>query len=50
MREIAQQHGAEVDIFNNPRAQSPKMPGTLLRLSIALLLPETPEEDDITYG
>nr|WP_255206138.1 sensor histidine kinase [Janthinobacterium sp. BJB401] len=50
VREIAQQHGAEVDIFNNPRAQSPKLPGTLLRLSIALLLPDAPEEDDITYG
>jgi two-component system sensor histidine kinase TctE len=23
VREIAQQHGAEVDIFNNPRAPSP---------------------------
>lgn len=50
VREIAQQHGAEVDIFNNPRAQAPKWPGTLLRVSIALLLPETPHEDDITYG
>jgi two-component system sensor histidine kinase TctE len=50
VREIAQQHGAEVDIFNNPRAQSPKLPGTLLRLSIALLLPDAPEPDDISYG
>ena len=50
VREIAQQHGAEVDIFNNPRATSPKLPGTLLRLSIALLLPDAPEEDEITYG
>ena len=50
VREIAQQHGAEVDIFHNPRAQTPKLPGTLLRLSIALLPPATPPEDDITYG
>ncbi|MBB5368157.1 MULTISPECIES: sensor histidine kinase N-terminal domain-containing protein [unclassified Janthinobacterium] len=51
VREIAQQHGAEVDIFNNPRAQSPKLPGTLFRLSIALLLPDAPEpDDDINYG
>lgn len=50
VREIAQQHGAEVDIFHNPRAQAPKLPGTLLRLSIALLPPATPPEDDITYG
>ena len=50
VREIAQQHGAEVDIFHNPRAQTPKWPGTLLRVSIALLPPEEPHEDDITYG
>ncbi|MCL6485258.1 MAG: sensor histidine kinase N-terminal domain-containing protein, partial [Janthinobacterium lividum] len=50
VREIAQQHGAEVDIFNNPRAHAPKLPGTLLRLSIALLLPDPPEDDEITYG
>ena len=50
VREIAQQHGAEVDIFHNPRAQTPKLPGTLLRLSIALLPPAPPLEDEITYG
>ena len=50
VREIAQQHGAEVDIFHNPRAHTPKLPGTLLRLSIALLPPEPPLEDEITYG
>jgi two-component system sensor histidine kinase TctE len=33
VREIAQQHGAEIDLFNNPRSVSPKMPGTLLRLT-----------------
>ncbi len=33
VREIAQQHGAEIDLFNNPRSLAPKMPGTLLRLT-----------------
>jgi len=33
VREIAQQHGAEVDIFNNPRAPQPKLPGALFRLT-----------------
>jgi len=50
VREIAQQHGAEVDIFHNPRAQTPKLPGTLLRLSITVLPPPPPLEDEITYG
>ena len=33
VREIAQQHGAEVDIFNNPRSHSKKYPGSLFRLT-----------------
>ena len=33
VREIAQQHGAEVDIFNNPRSQQQKYPGCLFRLT-----------------
>ena len=33
VREIAQQHGAEIDIFNNPRSHSPKYPGSLFRLT-----------------
>ena len=33
VREIAQQHGAEVDIFNNPRSYEKKWPGCLFRLS-----------------
>nr|WP_229511090.1 MULTISPECIES: sensor histidine kinase [unclassified Massilia] len=33
VREIAGQHGAEVDIFNNPRTQSAKFPGSLFRLT-----------------
>ena len=33
VREIAQQHGAEVDIFNNPRSEEKKRPGCLFRLT-----------------
>ncbi|MEO7577347.1 MAG: sensor histidine kinase N-terminal domain-containing protein [Massilia sp.] len=33
VREIAQQHGAEIDIFNNPRSYLKKFPGCLFRLS-----------------
>jgi two-component system sensor histidine kinase TctE len=33
VREIAQQHGAEVDIFNNPRSIAARMPGCLFRLT-----------------
>jgi two-component system sensor histidine kinase TctE len=36
VREIAQQHGAEVDIFNNPRAPQGKQPGSLFRVSFPL--------------
>ena len=33
VREIAQQHGAEVDLFTNPRSHSKKLPGCLFRLT-----------------
>ena len=33
VREIAQQHGAEVDIFNNPRSVAQRAPGCLFRLT-----------------
>lgn len=36
VREIAQQHGAEVDIFNNPRSHDPKYPGSLFRVSLQM--------------
>ncbi|TFW20687.1 sensor histidine kinase [Duganella callida] len=44
VREIAQQHGAEVDIYTNPRATNPKLPGALFRLSFPLP-PAPPDED-----
>ena len=33
VREIAQQHGAEIEIFNNPRSTHKKFPGSLFRLT-----------------
>lgn len=33
VREIAQQHGSEVDVFNNPRSPHAKLPGCLFRLT-----------------
>ena len=35
VREIAQQHGAEVDVYSNPRSQAKKLPGCLFRLTFA---------------
>jgi two-component system sensor histidine kinase TctE len=37
VREIAQRHDAEVDIFSNPRSQDPRLPGCLFRISFRLL-------------
>jgi two-component system, OmpR family, sensor histidine kinase TctE len=34
VREIAQQHDAVVDIFNNPRSHDPKFPGCLFRVTL----------------
>jgi two-component system sensor histidine kinase TctE len=34
VREIAQQHEADVDIFNNPRCHDPKYPGCLVRVTL----------------
>ena len=52
VREIAQQHGAEVDLFSNPRAQNPKYPGCLFRLSFPLHAaePEPSDEEPPHYG
>jgi two-component system sensor histidine kinase TctE len=37
VREIAQGHDAEVDLFNNPRSTDPRYPGSLFRISLRLL-------------
>ena len=34
VREIAQQHDADVDIFANPRSHDPKFPGSLFRVTL----------------
>ena len=44
VREIAQQHGAEVEIQSNPRAQQARLPGSLFRVSFPLP-PREPEQD-----
>ena len=36
VREIAQQHEADVDIFDNPRSQHPKFPGSLFRVTLRM--------------
>ncbi len=38
VREIAQRHGAEVDIFSNPRSLDPRFPGCMFRISFKMLL------------
>jgi two-component system sensor histidine kinase TctE len=36
VREIAQQHGAEVEIYNNPHSNDRKLPGSLFRVSLPM--------------
>jgi two-component system sensor histidine kinase TctE len=36
VREIARQHDAMVDIFNNPRSRDPKFPGSLFRVTLRM--------------
>lgn len=36
VREIAQQHGADLDIFHNPRCHDPKFPGCLFRVTFRM--------------
>lgn len=45
VREIVQRHGAEVDIFNNPRSTDPRHPGCLFRISMRLA-----REDEGDHG
>lgn len=49
VREIAQQHGADVDLFSNPRATQQKFPGSLFRLTFPAV-PVPPEEEPPHYG
>jgi two-component system sensor histidine kinase TctE len=36
VREIAQQHNADVDIFHNPHSHDPKFPGSLFRVTLSV--------------
>ncbi|MFA9217563.1 MAG: sensor histidine kinase [Sphingomonadaceae bacterium] len=49
VREIAHQHGAEVDIFNNPRAPQAKPPGCLFRVSFPLPPRAPDDEQEMPY-
>ncbi len=46
VREIAQRHGAEVDIFSNPRSTDPRHPGCLFRISMRV----ASSDDDSAEG
>jgi two-component system sensor histidine kinase TctE len=43
VREIALQHGAEIDVFSNPRTHQPRLPGCLFRLTFQLQVPDDDE-------
>jgi len=45
VREIAQQHGAEIEIFNNPRSTHKKFPGSLFRLTFPPTVMPDPDAD-----
>ncbi|QGZ43088.1 HAMP domain-containing protein [Pseudoduganella flava] len=49
VREIAQQHGADIEILSNPRATNPKYPGSLFRLTFPPQ-PAAAEEEPPHYG
>jgi two-component system sensor histidine kinase TctE len=36
VREIAQRHAADIDLFNNPRSIDPRFPGLLIRISLPM--------------
>ena len=50
VREIAQQHGAEVDIYSNPRSLQPKLPGCLFRVGFPPPPPPEEESEPPHYG
>ena len=45
VREIAQQHGAEIEIFNNPRSTHKKFPCSLFRLTFPPTVTLVPDAD-----
>jgi two-component system sensor histidine kinase TctE len=36
VREIAQRHAAEIDLFNNPRSSDPRFPGLLIHITLPM--------------
>jgi two-component system sensor histidine kinase TctE len=45
VREIAQQHGADIEIFSNPRSTHKKFPGSLFRLTFPPTVTLVPDAD-----
>jgi two-component system sensor histidine kinase TctE len=50
VREIAQQHGAEVEIYNNPHSNDKAHPGSLFRVSLALQEKPATAEEPVSHG
>ena len=50
VREIARQHGSDIDVFHNPRATTPKWPGSLFRLSFPLQALPPDNDEEPYYG
>ncbi|NRR29205.1 sensor histidine kinase N-terminal domain-containing protein [Oxalobacteraceae bacterium] len=50
VREIAHQHGAEVEVYHNPRSQNARLPGCLFRLSFPQLAPAVPDTNQLYLG
>ncbi|HEX8884032.1 MAG TPA: sensor histidine kinase N-terminal domain-containing protein [Noviherbaspirillum sp.] len=50
VREIAQQHGAEVEIYNNPHSNDKAHPGSLFRVSLALQEKPAAAEEPVSHG
>jgi two-component system sensor histidine kinase TctE len=49
VREIAQQHGATVELTANPRSTAPKFPGCLFRLAFPLYTPPAAAQEETQY-
>ena len=48
--EIAQQHGAEIEIYNNPHSNDKAHPGSLFRVSLALQEKPAAAEESVSDG
>ncbi|MEC5161582.1 MULTISPECIES: sensor histidine kinase N-terminal domain-containing protein [unclassified Janthinobacterium] len=50
VREIAQQHGADVEVLSNPRGRPPTWPGCLFRLGFAPQGEDAPADTESKHG